>query len=442
MIKPDQWNEVLKLLESDYSIPQAAKQTNISTTTIYRLLHNGGAKILTDKALKIPKKLVNFEDHLNLMIKKGITNAVRLYSDLKKMGYTGSYNSLNRYLNKKFPNKNYRQTNKFPFRKKRSRSLDKLSIRFETSPGKQGQVDWAYFGKIEINGKIERLYCFVYLLCWSRMRYIEFTIKQNLQTLLECHIHAFEKLGIPQEIVYDNMKAVVIGRIKISEKNEHIEYNLIFSEFAKHYNFRVRPHHPYHPQSKGKVERAIKYIRDNFWPGIKVGKGIKSLEALNKQGEYWLENDVHTKPNGTTKKRPCDRFIEERKLLKKVSDFPSYETAMIQPVYSTEDGLVEYKSNSYPIPQKFARKKLYLKIVSQKGVGIVEIYHENILIAKYYLSYERYKWIKESTAIFFKDEQKKEISKKAYRKQLLQSIVITPRPLTYYDQLILRGSLK
>lgn len=231
MIKSDQWNEVLKLLESSYSIPQISKQTNISTTTIYRLLHNGGTKILTDKALKIPKKLIIFENYLNLMIKKGITNAARLYSELKKIGYTGSYNSLNRYLNKKFPNKNYRQANKFPFRKKRSRSLDKPSIRFETSPGKQGQVDWAYFGKIEINGRIERLYCFVYLLGWSRMRYIEFTIKQNLQTLLECHIHAFEKLGIPQEIIYDNIKAVVVGRIKIPEKTNILNITLYFQSF-------------------------------------------------------------------------------------------------------------------------------------------------------------------------------------------------------------------
>ena len=440
MIKQYQWNEVLKLLESGTSIPQVSKQTNISTTTLYRLLNNGGAKILTGKALKIPKKLVYFEDHLDSMIKKGVTNRSRLCSELEKLGYIGSYNSLNRYLKKKFPDKNYKRYNKFYI--KRSQSLKKPFIRFETKPGQQAQADWAYFGKIEINDRIERLYCFVYLLGWSRMRYIEFTIKQNLQTLLECHLHAFEKLGIPQEIVYDNMKAVVTKRTKLSDKSENIEYNLLFAEFAKHYGFNIHPHHPYHPQSKGKVERAIKYVRDNFWPGIKIGKGIDSLELLNRKAEDWLASDVHTKPNDTTKEKPHDRFIKENKLLKSISDFPSYETAIIQPVYSTKDGLVEYKSNSYHVPLKFTRKKLYLKIFSPQGVGLIEVYYENELIAKYYLSYERYKWIKENAALFFKDEPKKEISKTAYRKQLLQNVVVSTRPLTYYDKLIPGGALK
>ena len=439
MIKQDHWFEALKLLEAGLSVPKASRQTNISTTTIYRFLNNNGPKLL-NRTLKTPKKLVNFEDYLDSMIKKGITNRSRLCSELEKLGYIGSYNSLNNYLNKKFPNKNYKKSKRFYI--KRSQSFKKPFIRFETKPGEQAQADWAYFGKIEINGRIERLYCFVYLLGWSRMRYIEFTIKQNLQTLLECHLHAFEKLGIPQEIVYDNMKAVVTKRTKLSNNLEHIEYNLVFAEFAKHYGFNIRPHHPYHPQSKGKVERAIKYVRDNFWPGIKVGKGIESLEALNRKGEDWLENDVHTKINETTKEKPCDRFIKERKLLKSVTDFPSYETAIIQPVYSTEDGLVEYKSNSYHVPLKFARKKLYLKIFSPQGVGLVEVYYENELIAKYYLSYERYKWIKEGKALFFKDEPKKEISKTAYRKQLLQNIVVSTRPLTYYDKLIPGGTLK
>lgn len=439
MIKQEGWSEALKLLESGLSVPKVSKQISISTTTIYRFLNNGRPKSLQNKTLKTPKKLVNFEGQLNLMIKQGIINVSLLCSELKKVGYTGSYNSLNRYLKKKFPNKNYKRSKKFHI--KHSRPIKNPSIRFETKPGVQAQADWAYFGKIEINGRIERLYCFVYLLGWSRMRYMEFTIKQNLQTLLECHIHAFEKLGIPQEIVYDNMKAVVTKRTKLSNDLENIEYNLVFAEFAKHYGFIIKPHGPYHPQSKGKVERAIKYVRDNFWPSIKVGKGIESLEALNRKGEYWLENDVHTKPNDTTKERPIERFIKERKLLKSAAAFPSYETAILQPVYSTKDGLVEYKSNSYPIPLKFARKKLFLKIVSLKGIGIVEIYHENILIAKYYLSYERYKWIKEDLAIFFKDEPKQKISKSVYRKSLIKNSIISPRPLTYYDQLIPGGNI-
>lgn len=440
MIKVDKREEVFRLLDSGLSVPQVSKQTTVTTTTIYRWLDQDIATPLQEKAFKIPKDLVNFIDYLNSLLKKGIgSNHSKMYSELKKAGYAGSYGTLNRYLNKKFPNKNYRKSKKFYI--KHSKTADKLTIRFETKPGQQAQVDWAYFGKIEINGRIERLYCFVYLLGWSRMRYIEFTVRQNLQTLLECHIHAFEKLGIPHEIVYDNMKAVVTKRTKLSDNTENIEFNLVFAEFAKHYGFNAKPHWPYHPQSKGKVERAIKYVRDNFWPGIKVDKGTESLEELNRQGELWLENEVHPKPNDTTHEKPFDRFRKEKKLLRNIADIPLYETATIQPVYSSSDGLIEYQSNSYPVPIVFARKKLYIKVFSDKGIGILEVYCESELIAKYFLSYERYQWIKPESAIFFKEKFKQKVSKSLYRKSIIQNSIISPRPLSDYDQLIPGGKI-
>lgn len=156
-------------------------------------------KISKSPKVKAPKKLVPFVDYLGQRTKAGVANIKKLYFEIKQQGYQGCYMSLYRFLKTSVKN---------PHALKRSQRL-------ETGPGEQAQVDWGSFGEIEINGVAKRLYCFVYVLGFSRALYVEFTTRQNIQSLLECHIHAFEQLGIPQTVVYDNMKTVILRKEKL-----------------------------------------------------------------------------------------------------------------------------------------------------------------------------------------------------------------------------------
>ncbi|OGM29848.1 hypothetical protein A2630_04175 [Candidatus Woesebacteria bacterium RIFCSPHIGHO2_01_FULL_44_10] len=199
MVKQKEWEKISELLEDGLSVPKVAEEVGRSAPTIYKLIKTGGPKTSRQRGMKIPKKLKSFDSYLRKRIKKGVSNDEKLLSELKKLGYKGSYSSLNRYLKgTQNSNQNY-----------------KPAIRFETRPGEQGQFDWGSFGKIEVNGKVERLYGFVYVLGFSRMMYVEFVIKQNLQTLIQSHINAFNYLGIPQSILYDNIKTVVLRREKL-----------------------------------------------------------------------------------------------------------------------------------------------------------------------------------------------------------------------------------
>ena len=146
---------------------------------------------------------------------------------------------------------------------------EKATVRFETMPGKQGQMDWGFFEEHTVyeDGKWKRRYCFLLVLGCSRMRYIEFVTDMSTNILIRCHQNAFRYFGgYPEEILYDNMKQVVVKQLL---KQEDSTLNRQFEDFAGFYGFKPILCRPYRGQTKGKVERTVRFVRDNFMIGIK-----------------------------------------------------------------------------------------------------------------------------------------------------------------------------
>ncbi len=197
-------NTVINLLRAGLPVSEIARRIRRSVMTIYRLKNNP-----TLRKNKVTSKKISpeIEKQIKSLLRRGITNGKKIFTALKENGFIGSYSLLNRYL------KNIKNNYK-----------EKGLTRYETEPGEQAQVDWGSFRKIKMNGREERLHFFAYLLGYSRMFYVEFTIKQNVQTLLNCHIHAFEKLGITKGILYDNMKTVILKREKLPDGTEEKHY--------------------------------------------------------------------------------------------------------------------------------------------------------------------------------------------------------------------------
>ena len=183
---------------------------------------------------------------------------------------------------------------------------EKATVRFETMPGKQGQMDWGFFEDHTVyeDGKWKRLYCFLLVLGYSRMRYIEFVTDMSTNTLIRCHQNAFRYFGgYPEEILYDNMKQVVVKRLL---KQEDSTLNRQFEDFAGFYGFKPILCRPYRGQTKGKVERTVQFVRDNFMIGIKYN----SLADLNGQALAWC-NKVNGKVHATTNEIPFERLKKE-----------------------------------------------------------------------------------------------------------------------------------
>ena len=270
------------------------------------------------------------------------------------MGYAGSYDTVKIYV-----------------RTIKEQKTRLAYARFETEPGLQAQVDWGDFQVQEPNGKTLTLYAFVMLLGYSRAMYVELVERCTLETFLDGHIHAFHFLqGVPAEILYDNMKNVVLGR-----ENGKTVFNVEFLHFAHHYGFQPKACPPYSPWVKGKVERPMDYIRERFWRGY----SFSSLSQANRDMIVWLEETANPRIHGTHRQLILGRWKEEIPCLGKLP-LMDYDTSLkvFRKVY--KDCQLSYNGNRYVVPYHVVGKKVMLKI---KGT-LIRIYHDQELLASYH----------------------------------------------------------
>ena len=224
-----------------------------------------------------PTKLDPYKQKIDQWLEEAPYSAVRILEKLQAEGFDGKYSIVKEYV-----------------RGKKMDLDEKATVRFETMPGKQGQMDWGFFEDhlVYEDGKRKKLYCFLMVLGYSRMRYIEFVTDMSTNTLIKCHQNAFRYFGgYPEEMLYDNMKQVVIKRLL---KQEDSTLNRQFEDFAGFYGFKPILCRPYRGQTKGKVERTVQFVRDNFMIGIKYN----SLADLNGQALAWC-NKVNGKVHAT-----------------------------------------------------------------------------------------------------------------------------------------------
>lgn len=432
MVTQQERAEIHKLHKAGLSVSQISQKVGRCPPTIKKHIKQS---FFADKdsskgkyeGLAVSKSIKPFEKYLKSRINQNVTNRSKLFLEIKDRGYGGSYSTLNNYLKERTRSASYKNYRR--------------STRLETAPGEQAQVDWGSFGKIEINGRKERLYAFVYVLGYSRAIYIEFTIKQNLQTLETCHIHAFEKLGIPRTIVYDNMKTVVLWREKLPNNKSVPRYNPAFYDFSRYYDFHIFACPPYWPRAKGKVESGVKYVRNNFMQGMKFNKDFSSLEDINEKAKVWLDTVANFRIHKSTGKKPYNMWLEEKEYLCFPKDFPTYPISSFVARFSTKDGLIHFKSNFYSVPMQYARRKLYIKEINNDGLLSIEIYYQAIKIATHTLSHERGKWIIDKRHLIT-DSPNIKMAKASTRKTKVEKIkerlpfVIYTRGLDYYSKII------
>ncbi|HEC8324774.1 TPA: IS21 family transposase [Providencia rettgeri] len=186
-------------------------------------------------------------------------------------------------------------------------------VRFETEPGKQMQVDWGTMR----NGK-SPLHVFVAVLGFSRILYIEFTDNMRYDTLEECHRNAFHFFGgVPREVLYDNMKTVVLQR-DAYQIGKH-RFNPSLWQFGKEMGFSPRLCRPFRAQTKGKVERMVQFTRNSFYiplmTRLRPMEIILDVETANCYGLRWLHDVANQRIHETIQVRPCERWVEEQQCM-------------------------------------------------------------------------------------------------------------------------------
>ena len=303
-----------------------------------------------------PTKLDEYRQLIDLWLEEAPYSAVRILEKLTEQGFDGKYSIVKSYV-----------------RYKKTDLEEKATVRFETMPGLQGQMDWAYFTDHTVmeNGKQRKLYCFVLILGYSRTRYIEFVTDMGTDTLIRCHLNAFRYFGgYPEEILYDNMKQVVVKRLL---KQEDSTLNRQFEDFAGFYGFKPILCRPYRGQTKGKVERTVAFIRDNFMVGIKYN----SLADLNGQAVAWC-NKINSRMHATTGKIPFEQLRGEGlNPLRREYIIDKLNLRRVQ-----KDCLISYDGNQYSVPSEYVGNDVVVVALD----NMLAAYHEGKQIALHRLS--------------------------------------------------------
>jgi hypothetical protein len=242
-------------------------------------------------------------------------------------------------------------------------------VRFETAPGQQGQADWGQCWTI-VAGRRVKVHLFVLTLGYSRRMYAVATADEKMPAFLRSHVEAFEHLGgVAHEIVYDNLKSVVLGR---DFEGSRFEWNPVFWDFSQHYGFRPAPHRPYRPQTKGKVESGVKYVKRFL-----RGKEFTSLDDLNSRLLEWIVKVADERIHGTTHRKPSEMFLEEKDLLLSVKDRRAYVLEERSLRYVPKDCLVAFQTNRYSVPCRLAGKRVEVLTDGE----LIKIYHSGELVS-------------------------------------------------------------
>ncbi len=322
--------DIRTLRKEGYSIKAISRHTGRSRNTVRRVLRESGPTAFNQPQRH--SRLDAFKSYLHRRWEECGLSAVRLLPEIQAMGYPGSIATVRRYLHCLKPERE---------------RLQKLTVRFETPPGKQAQADWAYCGRFpDPSGHIFPVYVFVMVLSFSRMLYIEFTSSMKLPALIRCHLNAFDFFaGWPLEVLYDNMKQVRLSPA---------ELNPLFLDFAHHYGFAIKTHRIRRPRTKGKVERMVYYVKDAFLNG----RTFTDLADLNAQARSWLTHTANTRIHQTTGQRPLDLWPQEK--LTALASVARYQLSDLVPRQAGFDGFVRFERSRYSLPPEYAGQTVFI----------------------------------------------------------------------------------
>lgn len=250
-------------------------------------------------------------------------------------------------------------------------------LRLRSFPGEQGQADWASFGTVTVGRARRKLSCFVITLSYSRALYLEFFFDQKIESFLRAHVNAFENWnGLPRTLLYDNLKSVVVER-----RGDNIHFHPRFVELQAHYHFAALPCQVRAANQKGRVERAIRYIRDSFF----AARPFTTLSDLNQQALIWRDSVANARKHPDDDSRfVADAFAEEQPCLLALPANP-FDSQLLVPVKSSKTIYVRFDMNDYSIPP-FAIGRQLLIAATESRVRILDGSRE---IASHRRSYDR-----------------------------------------------------
>lgn len=280
--------------------------------------------------------------------------AQQVYGMLKDRGVDASYTLVVKYTRS--------------FRQKKEKVYHALTF----LPGEEAQVDWCFIN----HNSLGKLSCFVLILSHSRYLFAHVFPRASFEFFIEGHLMAFSAMnGTTRSLRFDNLRTVVLRR------RPEVEFNPHFLSFCRHYGIEIRLCNPGAGNEKGRVERAIRTMKEMFFNRMHT---YSSLQALNRGLHEWVDQKnraVHR----ATKQRPADLLKEER--LRALPEIPWNNVVIHTPVKTTKTGMMIFDTNFYSVPDYLVGKSLSIYSTPDS----VRIYDADKQVASHPRSFERYK---------------------------------------------------
>lgn len=311
------------------------------------------------KKRKISKKskLDQFKETIISKLEIGCTS-MAIFKFIQKDGYTGSYSLVANFV-----------------QKHKEEQIKKATIRFETAPGLQAQVDWKENLKIiSKHGELFEVNIFLMVLGYSRTKFVKLTSDKNQKTLFECMNEAFKYFGgVPKEIVFDNMATVVdransrIGNVKLNTK---------FLQYSKDIGFNPITCRIYRPQTKGKVESLAKLV-----DRLQVyNNEFETYEELEKIVKIFMK-EINNEISQGTNMKPIERLAKETKYLLPLpnQEVLNANTTSPKEYKVSKESMITYKGQKYSVPTYLIGKSISVKETDE----YIHIYYTTNLITKH-----------------------------------------------------------
>jgi transposase len=333
--------------------------------------------------------------------------ATRLFEMVKARGYPGSVVQLRRVV-----------------RTLRPVPAAEAYLRLTLLIGEQGQVDWGSFGRLRIGRATRPLSAFVLVLSWSRALHAVFTLDQSLESFLRGHVAAFQTFqGAPRVLLYDNLKSAVLER-----QGDAIRFHPRLLELCGHYHCVPRPCAVGAAHEKGRVERAIRYLREAFF----AARSFRDVADLNAQFAQWRDTIAHARRvPGDPTRTVAEALAEEQPRLLPLPAHP-FPTALVRGVTSGKTPYIRFDRNWYSIPHPLVQVPLTLVAEAET----VRLLHGTAAVAAHRRSYEAEETVEAPEHLAGLVATKRQAASLTRRDRLRQAV---PAVATLFERLAVRG---
>jgi transposase len=366
MLKVDIQAEILALYYGDKkSVRAIAEKLGINRKSVAAVVARKNvalAPIKTDRG----SILDPFKEQIEELLRSDpFIAATTVHARIRAHGFMGGVTIVRAYIAKK---------RKVPHKNREA------FLRLEFAAGQCAQVDWGEFGDPFGNGV--KIHCFVMVLCYSRLIYVEFTRSERFEEFIRCHENAFKFFGsrVPLECWYDNLATAVTERM-----GSLVRFNSRFFTYMAHHTIRPHACNPARGNEKGSVEDGVKYIRSSFWAGRK----FTDFESLTQQAMLWRDNIANKREHRVTRKIPILLFEAEEKMAMREMNPHSFDTAEVFTKVVGPQFHIPYETNFYSVPWTLVGMSITVRVTAKE----IEIYYRDQPVSRHVRSYKKHQHI-------------------------------------------------